>query len=516
MWIITKSAANLNGVYLRKSIYCFLWPLWVLSQRVFSTISSPPYQETISLSRSRLSFYRMTPFSMAPLSVKSFIHACDSLLTKRTVLARCQNTPFSKAFPLVFLPSNSYYPYLNFQSTRTVTTIKSCPKSVPVSLWEKLHLQLHKNPQHPIGIIKQKLIQYFESELPLRFPELLPTFTFDSFVNFPLIIPSSQNFDDLLISEDHVSRLSSETFYADDLQHFVIRTQSTAHQPELLRKGYKAAIWSTVVARKDEIDFLHYPIFHQFDGYHIWDSSSLPTASKLNLFFSKQLHWNINEKTNPFNSNKKNAVVLHLQCILEGLIDYMFGKDCPRRWDYAPTFPFTLPSLEMEIYHNGSWVEILGAGAIKQEILQSCGIQSHQGWAFGMGIERMAMILFEIPDIRLFWAKDSRFHEQFTDGKIKRFVPYSKHPPVFKDVAFWVPADFEKNSLYQLFRESAGDILESVKVIDVYHHPTDNRLSLCYRLIFRSFERTLTNEEINILHRNLINKAVQQLGLVER
>ena len=61
------------------------------------------------------------------------------------------------------------------------------------------------------------------------------------------------------------------------------------------------------------------------------------------------------------------------------------------------------------------------------------------GWAFGLGLERLAMVLFSIPDIRLFWSKDSRFLEQFQDGKITHFQPFSKYPPCIKDVSFWVP-----------------------------------------------------------------------------
>lgn len=60
------------------------------------------------------------------------------------------------------------------------------------------------------------------------------------------------------------------------------------------------------------------------------------------------------------------------------------------------------------------------------------------GWASGLGIERLAMLLFEIPDIRLFWSKDPRFLSQFEKGKIQKFQPFSKYPQVWKGVSFWV------------------------------------------------------------------------------
>jgi phenylalanyl-tRNA synthetase alpha chain len=64
---------------------------------------------------------------------------------------------------------------------------------------------------------------------------------------------------------------------------------------------------------------------------------------------------------------------------------------------------------------------------------------SKHGWAFGLGLERLAMVLFDIPDIRLFWSEDARFTNQFSDGKITKFVPYSKFPMCYKDVSFWLP-----------------------------------------------------------------------------
>lgn len=67
-------------------------------------------------------------------------------------------------------------------------------------------------------------------------------------------------------------------------------------------------------------------------------------------------------------------------------------------------------------------------------------LQGHKhGWAFGLGLERLAMVLFDIPDIRLFWSEDDRFSSQFQDGKITKFVPYSKFPMCYKDVSFWLP-----------------------------------------------------------------------------
>jgi phenylalanyl-tRNA synthetase alpha chain len=84
------------------------------------------------------------------------------------------------------------------------------------------------------------------------------------------------------------------------------------------------------------------------------------------------------------------------------------------RWIDA-YFPFTHPSFELEVYWNDEWIELLGCGIIEQKILQFAGADSKVGWAFGIGLDRLAMIIYSIPDIRLLWSRDSGFLNQFAD-----------------------------------------------------------------------------------------------------
>jgi phenylalanyl-tRNA synthetase alpha chain len=87
------------------------------------------------------------------------------------------------------------------------------------------------------------------------------------------------------------------------------------------------------------------------------------------------------------------------------------------------------------------------------------------GWAFGLGLERIAMVLYSIPDIRLFWSTDERFLSQFTDKEITTFQPYSKYPSCFKDVSFWTPQGvvLHDNDFCDVVRDVAGDLVEDVK-----------------------------------------------------
>ena len=219
------------------------------------------------------------------------------------------------------------------------------------------------------------------------------------------------------------------------------------------------------------------------------------------------------------------------------------------RWVEA-YFPFTSPSWELEVWWQGEWLEMLGCGIVQQEILINASIPDRIGWASGIGIERLAMLLFGIPDIRLFWSEDQRFMNQFRDGKIKRYEAFSKYPACYKDVAFWIdwtsptlgaaipvaaskgsaagaaggdaskasPADqipeaFHENDVMEIVRDEAGSLAEDVKLIDEFVHPSTGRKSLCYRIHYRSLERTLTNEEVNKLHGEVVARMAAELNI---
>lgn len=240
------------------------------------------------------------------------------------------------------------------------------------------------------------------------------------------------------------------------------------------------------------------------------------------------------------------AIAAHLKRSLELMVVEIFSrakasvaKDDPAasaeplrvRWIEA-YFPFTSPSWELEVYWQGDWLEVLGSGVINQKIFNNSGVPDQLGWAFGIGLERIAMLLFEIPDIRLFWSKDERFLGQFRGvsddlSKMKRFVPFSKHPACYKDVAFWLRSssssagggiranavDFHENDIMEIVREVAGDSVEDVKMIDQFTHPKTGRKSMCYRINYRSLERTLTNTQANKMHDSVKEKLVAELGV---
>lgn len=161
-------------------------------------------------------------------------------------------------------------------------------------------------------------------------------------------------------------------------------------------------------------------------------------------------------------------------------------------------------------------MEVLGCGVMEQEILKSNGRSNSVAWALGLGLERLAMVLFDIPDIRLFWSTDERFTSQFSEGQMGvKFKPFSKYPPCYKDMSFWINDSFTENNLCEVIRGIAGDLVEEVSLIDNFTNKK-GMTSHCYRIAYRSMERSLTDEEINDLQWQVREQVQNKLNVVLR
>lgn len=292
------------------------------------------------------------------------------------------------------------------------------------------------------------------------------------FEDFLPIVSTKANFDELLIPEDHVSRSPNDTYYINN--ETVLRCHTSAHQGECLRMNESAFLVTGDVYRRDAIDATHYPVFHQTEGVRVFSESEWKASEMDPLKFIEQ----------------------DLKQTIEGLAKHLFG-DVECRWleDY---FPFTEPSYELEILFNDEWLEVAGCGIMRQEILDANYGPGYKAWAFGLGLERLAMILFDIPDIRLFWSTDPRFQKQFKEGDMRtKFKFFSKYPPVYRDIAFWLSPQFSENNFFEIIRGLAGDLCEEVKLVDHFTHPKTERTSHCYRITYRSNERSLVDDEVN-------------------
>ena len=202
------------------------------------------------------------------------------------------------------------------------------------------------------------------------------------------------NFTKLNVEEGHPAREWSDTFYFTEDSSILLRTQTSPMQIHAMesRQLPIRIIAPGRVYRKDEVDATHSPMFHQIEGMAI----------------------------------DRGVTMGDLKGTLNEVVKQLYGSDTKTR--FRPHhFPFTEPSCEMDVQchkcggkgcptcKGEGWIEILGAGVIHPKVLEGCGIDSsvYSGWAFGMGLERLALRRFNISDLRLIFENDVRFLEQF-------------------------------------------------------------------------------------------------------
>ncbi len=213
-------------------------------------------------------------------------------------------------------------------------------------------------------------------------------------VDGPEIELAELNFDRLNAGEGHPSRDWSDTFYFDRDGRVMLRSQTS---PMQVRAMDSLPLPIRMVApgrvyRKDEVDATHSPMFHQVEGMVI----------------------------------DKGVTMADLKGTLNTVVKSLYGEDTQTR--FRPHhFPFTEPSCEMDVQchkcggagcptcKGEGWIELLGAGMIHPHVLEMAGIDPEvwSGWAFGFGLERLAMRRFKIDDLRLIFENDVRFLEQF-------------------------------------------------------------------------------------------------------
>lgn len=234
--------------------------------------------------------------------------------------------------------------------------------------------------RHPISIVKNQIIEIF-SNIGFNVSE------------GPEIEDDWHNFTALNLPEYHPARDMQDTFFIQTNPDILLRTHTSSVQVRYMENNKPPirTISPGRVFRNEAISARSHCIFHQVEGLYIDKEVSFADLKQTLLYFTKQL----------------------------------FGKSKIRlRPSY---FPFTEPSAEVDIYwgletetdyritKGTGWLEIMGCGMVDPNVLKNCGIdpKEYSGFAFGMGIERIAMLLYQIGDIRMFYENDLRFLEQF-------------------------------------------------------------------------------------------------------
>ncbi len=211
-------------------------------------------------------------------------------------------------------------------------------------------------------------------------------------VEGPQIELDHYNFELLNIPKNHPARDAQDTFYIDD--NTVLRTHTSPVQARVMttRKPPIRVVCPGRVFRADEVDATHSPVFHQIEGLVI----------------------------------DEHITMADLRGTLDAFAKRLYGEDIATR--FRPSFfPFTEPSAEVDLTcfncrgkgcrmcKGTGWIEVLGSGMVNPKVLEMCGIDStkYSGFAFGIGLERITMLRYGIPDMRLMYEGDERFLRQF-------------------------------------------------------------------------------------------------------
>ena len=200
-------------------------------------------------------------------------------------------------------------------------------------------------------------------------------------VHGPEIETEEFNFDMLNIKKSHPARQMHDTFYVEGKQN-VLRTHTSPVQIRSMLESKPPIAFTSAgkVYRKDD-DSTHLPMFHQVEGIYV----------------------------------DKNVTFANLKDLIHQILHELFGENVEIR--FRPSyFPFTEPSAEVDILsENGKWLEILGCGVVNPVVLENCNIDSNHfsGLAFGLGVERIAMLKYGVNDIREFYKSNLDFLTQF-------------------------------------------------------------------------------------------------------
>uniref|UniRef100_A0A1I7SX87 Phenylalanine--tRNA ligase, mitochondrial n=1 Tax=Bursaphelenchus xylophilus TaxID=6326 RepID=A0A1I7SX87_BURXY len=388
--------------------------------------------------------------------------------------------------------------------------------------WYNLTRPIHRllerkiltDPQNPLSLLKQRIVDHFHRN-HRRANHRTPVFAVCDSEN--RVVSTFDNFDSLLIPEDHVSRRPADTYYVN--KDTCLRAHTSAHQFSLIRKGLDAFLAVGDVYRRDEIDRTHYPCFHQMEGVRLFSQDELfgrHIKSDSQVFENGE---QTPEKQAGHSRDTALALQVHLKQSLEALARELFGQEAEMRWVDA-YFPFTHPSFELEVIFDGKWVEVLGCGVMQQDLLRNAGAGDKVGWAFGLGLERLAMILYGIPDIRLFWTTDSGFTHQFAKLKPNdniKYKPISSFPQAHRDISFFLAPGVEfhdmRSDSFDIIRDVGGDLVEQVDLIDEFENKKKGKKSQTFRIVYRSNDRIMTREEVNEIHKNVEETLVKLHGV---
>lgn len=339
---------------------------------------------------------------------------------------------------------------------------------------------------HAVGLLYQKIEEYMRSSHP------------DSEVKIyrkDPVVSIEDNYDNLLIGKDNISRSSTYTHYIDDTH--ILQTHTSAQIPAILRELASRDDWQDVVILLPGLAYRR----------DVTDKKHVGQVQMLEM-------WRV------VKAGKGKSIVK------DDLLDVVKGVAATAApgWKLRiidSPHPYTKQGIEVNAVLGERDIEILECGLINDQILTNAGLDPshHSGWALGMGLDRLVMTLKDIPDIRYLRSSNPAIAKQMRDlGKYKEV---SNQPAVQRDMSYSVPKEYVEEDINEDIREALGDkehVLESVEVLSETAYKdllkkiqerlgiNSTQKNILVRITLRHLERSLTNSEVNEIYDDIYSK----------
>lgn len=315
------------------------------------------------------------------------------------------------------------------------------------------------------------------------------------------IVTAKDNYDNLLIAKDNISRSSTYTHYVDETH--ILRTHTSAHLPGILRELSKRNDWEDVVIllpglayRRDVSDKKHVSEVHMLEMWRIVKNAARKVINKDDLL-----------------------------TVVRGV-----AATAAPGWELriaTSPHPYTNGGIEINAIKDERDIEIGECGLIKEAILSNAGIdpQTHSGWAMGIGLDRLVMTLKDIPDVRYLRSTNPRIAEQMTHLGLYNEV--SNQPAIKRDLSYSVPQRYVEEDISDDIRQALGDKLDTLESVEILGETPYEDLpekvrarlgckpsqkNVLVRITLRHLERSVTNDEANEIYEQIYAKVNMGTG----
>ena len=360
------------------------------------------------------------------------------------------------------------------------------------AIFDWMERKCHLAEDNPINLVKQRVYNHFQrNHVDENGKPLFPTF--DHFSPITL----EQSFDRLLLPVGHFNRSNAETYYFN--KDTILRGVSSVHLSYLIAEGYDRILCTGDVYRHAAYNPTDAAVFHQMDMQRLFTKEELHTGNFSGNIFEASARTSKEADVEGQVVHTRDAVesvMFDMRQTVEAVVKELLGGGVKCRWKHYYC-QFAKPCNELAVMHQGEWLEILVGGVLRQELVDQAGATDTIGWNCRLGLDRLAMVLYNVPDIRLLQLK----HNDIT--KILTSLDPNFDTGLFnREVVFLIPSDMDivmfQYHFYELVRITAEDAVQEVKLIDQF--PKSGIVAQRYRITYHSWVKSLSESDVNAHH----------------